>query len=63
MAYFIGRQEFSSEDWELHERCESYMDARIKLKEYKRLDYVSRLSGIRPWCILDIYGGKILVIK
>ena len=63
MAYFIGRQEFSSEDWELHERCNSYIDAKKKLKEYKTRDYLNKLNSIRPWCILDIYGGKILVIK
>ena len=63
MAYFIGRQEFSSEDWELHERCNSYIDAKKKLKEYKTRDYLNKLNSIRPWCILDIYGGKILIIK
>ena len=64
MAYFIGRRNFYEEDeWEIHERCSSYLDAKEKLKEYKTQDYLNKLSSIRPWCILDIYGGKILVIK
>lgn len=64
MAYFIGRRNFYDEDeWEIHERCSSYLDAKKKLKEYKTRDYINKLSSIRPWCILDIYAGKILVIK
>ena len=64
VSYFIARKDFLNfEDWEIHERCNSYIDAKKKLKEYKTRDYLNKLSHIRPWCILDIYGGKILVIK
>ena len=64
MASFIGRRNFYGEDeWEIHERCNSYIDAKKKLKEYKTWDYINKLSSIRPWCILDISAGKILVIK
>ena len=64
MAYFIGRKNcYDKDEWEIHERCNSYIDAKKKLREYKTQDYLNKLSSIRPWCILDIYGGKILVIK
>ena len=40
MAYFIGRKNFYAEDeWDIHDPCNSYSDAKKKLKEYKTQDY------------------------
>ena len=64
MSYFIARKEFmNSEDWEIHERCSSYLEARRKLQEYRMKERKKKVVDIRQWVILDICNGKILVIR
>ena len=63
VSYFIARKDFLNfEDWEIHERCSSYLDARRRLKEYRMDERKKKVTDIRRWVILDIYNGKILVI-
>ena len=61
--YFIAKQSFDNTEWELHERCSSYIEAKEILKKHKDIDIINKVIDIRPWCILDICGEKILVLK